>query len=89
MTKKTCLVWNLKTKCRDGPKSSAMCSSIQNYLKFNEDISKNFYMNIVIFFRIFLDLAEHDIELESERAIVAKPYRMFPRQIEILKSECG
>ncbi|GFS62208.1 retrovirus-related Pol polyprotein from transposon 297 [Trichonephila clavipes] len=33
------------------------------------------------------DLAEHDIELESERAIVAKPYRMSPRQIEILKSE--
>ncbi|GFS69947.1 retrovirus-related Pol polyprotein from transposon 412 [Trichonephila clavipes] len=30
---------------------------------------------------------EHDIELESERAIVAKPYRMSPRQIEILKSE--
>ncbi|GFU82942.1 retrovirus-related Pol polyprotein from transposon 17.6 [Trichonephila clavipes] len=29
---------------------------------------------------------EHDIELESERAIVAKPYRMSPRQIEILKS---
>ncbi|GFV36297.1 retrovirus-related Pol polyprotein from transposon 17.6 [Trichonephila clavipes] len=33
------------------------------------------------------DLAEHDIELKSERAIVAKPYRMSPRQIEILKSE--
>ncbi|GFW32215.1 retrovirus-related Pol polyprotein from transposon 17.6 [Trichonephila clavipes] len=33
------------------------------------------------------DLAEHDIELESERAIVATPYRMYPRQIEILKSE--
>ncbi|GFW00685.1 retrovirus-related Pol polyprotein from transposon 297 [Trichonephila clavipes] len=34
------------------------------------------------------DLAEHDIELESERAIVAKPYRMsVSRQIEILKSE--
>ncbi|GFW94634.1 hypothetical protein TNCV_4246741 [Trichonephila clavipes] len=33
------------------------------------------------------DLAEHDIELESERAIVAKPYRMSPGQIEILKSE--
>ncbi|GFW43438.1 retrovirus-related Pol polyprotein from transposon 17.6 [Trichonephila clavipes] len=33
------------------------------------------------------DLAEHDIELESERAIVAKSYRMSPRQIEILKSE--
>ncbi|GFW90455.1 retrovirus-related Pol polyprotein from transposon 17.6 [Trichonephila clavipes] len=33
------------------------------------------------------DLAEHDIELESERAIVAKPFRMSPRQIEILKSE--
>ncbi|GFW51951.1 retrovirus-related Pol polyprotein from transposon 297 [Trichonephila clavipes] len=33
------------------------------------------------------DLAEHDIELESERAIVAKPYRMSTRQIEILKSE--
>ncbi|GFT32973.1 hypothetical protein TNCV_149561 [Trichonephila clavipes] len=33
------------------------------------------------------DLAEHDIELESERAIAAKPYRMSPRQIEILKSE--
>ncbi|GFX35589.1 retrovirus-related Pol polyprotein from transposon 297 [Trichonephila clavipes] len=33
------------------------------------------------------DLAEHDIELESERAIVAKAYRMSPRQIEILKSE--
>ncbi|GFY18402.1 hypothetical protein TNCV_2396311 [Trichonephila clavipes] len=33
------------------------------------------------------DLAEHDIELESERAIFAKPYRMSPRQIEILKSE--
>ncbi|GFV20120.1 retrovirus-related Pol polyprotein from transposon 17.6 [Trichonephila clavipes] len=34
-----------------------------------------------------IDLAEHDIELEYERAIVAKPYRMSPRQIEILKSE--
>ncbi|GFX37788.1 retrovirus-related Pol polyprotein from transposon 412 [Trichonephila clavipes] len=33
------------------------------------------------------DLAEHDIELESERAIVAKPYRMSPQQIEILQSE--
>ncbi|GFV39284.1 retrovirus-related Pol polyprotein from transposon 297 [Trichonephila clavipes] len=33
------------------------------------------------------DLAEHDIELESERAIVAKPYCMCPQQIEILKSE--
>ncbi|GFX37548.1 retrovirus-related Pol polyprotein from transposon 17.6 [Trichonephila clavipes] len=33
------------------------------------------------------NLAEHDIELESERAIVAKPYCMSPRQIEILKSE--
>ncbi|GFY31309.1 hypothetical protein TNCV_752701 [Trichonephila clavipes] len=33
------------------------------------------------------DLVEHDIELESERAIVAKPYRMSSRQIEILKSE--
>ncbi|GFW42662.1 hypothetical protein TNCV_257231 [Trichonephila clavipes] len=33
------------------------------------------------------DLAEHNIELESERAILAKPYRMSPRQIEILKSE--
>ncbi|GFV87549.1 hypothetical protein TNCV_3281871 [Trichonephila clavipes] len=33
------------------------------------------------------DLAEHDIKLESERAIVAKPYLMSPRQIEILKSE--
>ncbi|GFX66610.1 retrovirus-related Pol polyprotein from transposon 17.6 [Trichonephila clavipes] len=33
------------------------------------------------------DLAEHDIELESERAIVVSPYRMSPRQIEILKSE--
>ncbi|GFY39935.1 retrovirus-related Pol polyprotein from transposon 412 [Trichonephila inaurata madagascariensis] len=33
------------------------------------------------------DLAEHDIELESERAIVAKLYRMSPRQIEILESE--
>ncbi|GFW40266.1 retrovirus-related Pol polyprotein from transposon 17.6 [Trichonephila clavipes] len=33
------------------------------------------------------DLAEHDIELEYERAIVAKPHRMSPRQIEILKSE--
>ncbi|GFV11042.1 retrovirus-related Pol polyprotein from transposon 412 [Trichonephila clavipes] len=27
------------------------------------------------------DLAEHNIKLESERAIVAKPYRMSPRQI--------
>ncbi|GFU62787.1 retrovirus-related Pol polyprotein from transposon 297 [Trichonephila clavipes] len=47
-------------------------------------------MNIVIFFSNIpgcTDLAEHDIELESERAIVAKPYRMSPRQIEILKSE--
>ncbi|GFU59342.1 retrovirus-related Pol polyprotein from transposon 17.6 [Trichonephila clavipes] len=47
-------------------------------------------MNIVIFFTNIpgcTDLAEHDIELESERAIVAKPYRMSPRQIEILKSE--
>ncbi|GFT03799.1 retrovirus-related Pol polyprotein from transposon 17.6 [Trichonephila clavipes] len=35
------------------------------------------------------DLAEHDIELESERAIVAKSYRVSPRQIEILKSEVG
>ncbi|GFT73987.1 retrovirus-related Pol polyprotein from transposon 17.6 [Trichonephila clavipes] len=34
-----------------------------------------------------IDLAEHDIELESERAIVAKPYCMSPQQIEILKSE--
>ncbi|GFY59491.1 transposon Ty3-I Gag-Pol polyprotein [Trichonephila inaurata madagascariensis] len=33
------------------------------------------------------DLAEHDIELESERAIVAKPYRMSSRQIEILESK--
>ncbi|GFY08268.1 retrovirus-related Pol polyprotein from transposon 412 [Trichonephila clavipes] len=33
------------------------------------------------------DLVEHDIELESERGIVAKPYRMSPQQIEILKSE--
>ncbi|GFY05512.1 retrovirus-related Pol polyprotein from transposon 412 [Trichonephila clavipes] len=33
------------------------------------------------------DLAEYDIELKSERAIVACPYRMSPRQIEILKSE--
>ncbi|GFW74456.1 hypothetical protein TNCV_2413551 [Trichonephila clavipes] len=33
------------------------------------------------------DLAEHEIELETERAIVAKPYRMSPQQIEILKSE--
>ncbi|GFS58985.1 retrovirus-related Pol polyprotein from transposon 17.6 [Trichonephila clavipes] len=33
------------------------------------------------------DLAEHDIELESERAIVAMSYGMSPRQIEILKSE--
>ncbi|GFV93181.1 transposon Ty3-I Gag-Pol polyprotein [Trichonephila clavipes] len=35
----------------------------------------------------YTDLAEHDIELESERAIVAKPCRMSPRKIEILKSE--
>ncbi|GFT21627.1 retrovirus-related Pol polyprotein from transposon 412 [Trichonephila clavipes] len=51
---------------------------------------KELYMNIVIFFSNIpgcTDLAEHDIELESERAIVAKPYRMSPRQIEILKSE--
>ncbi|GFW24370.1 retrovirus-related Pol polyprotein from transposon 297 [Trichonephila clavipes] len=33
------------------------------------------------------NLAEHDIELESERAIAAKPYRMSPRQTEILNSE--
>ncbi|GBL95635.1 Retrovirus-related Pol polyprotein from transposon 412 [Araneus ventricosus] len=33
------------------------------------------------------DLAEHDIELESDRPIVAKPYRMSPRQTGILKTE--
>ncbi|GFY31563.1 retrovirus-related Pol polyprotein from transposon 17.6 [Trichonephila clavipes] len=46
-------------------------------------------MSIVIFSNIpgCTDLAEHDIELESERAIVVKPYRMSLRQIEILKSE--
>ncbi|GBO10047.1 Retrovirus-related Pol polyprotein from transposon gypsy, partial [Araneus ventricosus] len=33
------------------------------------------------------DLAEHDIELESDRPIVAKPYRMSPRQIDILRTE--
>ncbi|GFV02295.1 retrovirus-related Pol polyprotein from transposon 412 [Trichonephila clavipes] len=62
---------------------------IQNYLEFNEDSSKNFYMNIVIFSNTLgcTDLAEYDIELESERAIFAKPYRMSPRQFEILKSE--
>ncbi|GFV92613.1 retrovirus-related Pol polyprotein from transposon 412 [Trichonephila clavipes] len=36
---------------------------------------------------IVQQLFEHDIELESERAIVSKPYRMSSRQIEILKSE--
>ncbi|KAF8789712.1 Retrovirus-related Pol polyprotein like [Argiope bruennichi] len=33
------------------------------------------------------DLAEHDIEMESNRPIVAKPYRMSPCQIDVLKSE--
>ncbi|GBL81315.1 hypothetical protein AVEN_250119-1, partial [Araneus ventricosus] len=33
------------------------------------------------------DLAEHDIELESDRPIVAKPYRMSPPQTDILKTE--
>ncbi|GFW16451.1 retrovirus-related Pol polyprotein from transposon 412 [Trichonephila clavipes] len=35
----------------------------------------------------YTDLAEHDIELESERAFIAKCYRMSSRQIEIFKSE--
>ena len=33
------------------------------------------------------DLTEHDIELESDRPIVAKPYCMSPQQIDILKVE--
>ncbi|KAG8173350.1 hypothetical protein JTE90_016277, partial [Oedothorax gibbosus] len=33
------------------------------------------------------DLAEHDIELESESPIIAIPYRMTPRQSDILKAE--
>ncbi|GBM06719.1 Retrovirus-related Pol polyprotein from transposon 412 [Araneus ventricosus] len=33
------------------------------------------------------DLAEHDIELEYDRPMVAKPYRMSPRQIDILERE--
>ncbi|KAG8198732.1 hypothetical protein JTE90_023498 [Oedothorax gibbosus] len=33
------------------------------------------------------DLAEHDIELESESPIIARPYRMTPRQSDILKAE--
>ncbi|GBN19626.1 Transposon Ty3-I Gag-Pol polyprotein [Araneus ventricosus] len=33
------------------------------------------------------DLAQHDIELESDRPMVAKPYRMSPRPIDILKME--
>ncbi|GBN64084.1 Transposon Ty3-G Gag-Pol polyprotein [Araneus ventricosus] len=33
------------------------------------------------------DLAEHDIELESDRPMVAKPYHMSPRQIDVLKTE--
>ncbi|KAF8786578.1 hypothetical protein HNY73_008274 [Argiope bruennichi] len=33
------------------------------------------------------DLAEHDIELENERPICAKPYRLSLRQSEILKAE--
>ncbi|KAF8789378.1 Gag-Pol polyprotein like [Argiope bruennichi] len=33
-----------------------------------------------------IDLVEHDIELESNRPIVAKPYRMSPRQVNVLKA---
>jgi len=33
------------------------------------------------------DLAKHDIELEDDKPIIAKPYRMSPRQTEILKAE--
>ncbi|KAG8177023.1 hypothetical protein JTE90_029685 [Oedothorax gibbosus] len=33
------------------------------------------------------DLAKHDIELEEDKPIIAKPYRMSPRQTEILKAE--
>lgn len=33
------------------------------------------------------DLMQHDIELETERPVCAKPYRMSPRQTEILKTE--
>ncbi|GFY03493.1 retrovirus-related Pol polyprotein from transposon 297 [Trichonephila clavipes] len=34
-----------------------------------------------------INFSEHDMELESERAIVAKAYRMSPGQIQILQSE--
>ncbi|KAG8187024.1 hypothetical protein JTE90_019234 [Oedothorax gibbosus] len=33
------------------------------------------------------DLAKHDIELEEDKPIISKPYRMSPRQTEILKAE--
>ncbi|KAG8185258.1 hypothetical protein JTE90_023871 [Oedothorax gibbosus] len=33
------------------------------------------------------DLAKHDIELEEDKPIIAKPYRMSPCQTEILKAE--
>ncbi|KAF8770046.1 Retrovirus-related Pol polyprotein like [Argiope bruennichi] len=33
------------------------------------------------------DLVENDIELESNRPIVAKPYRMSARQVDVLKAE--
>ncbi|KAG8181795.1 hypothetical protein JTE90_000087 [Oedothorax gibbosus] len=33
------------------------------------------------------DLAKHDIGLEEDKPIIGKPYRMSPRQTEILKAE--
>ncbi|GFU20057.1 retrovirus-related Pol polyprotein from transposon 17.6 [Trichonephila clavipes] len=91
MTKKTYLVWNLKTKGRDGPKSSARDVQLNSKLSQIQrgQLKELLYEYSNLFSNIpgCTDLAEHDIELDSERAIVAKPYRMSPRQIEILKSE--
>ena len=73
----------------DAPEWSKSISDIQQlfqqcYSNFNK---KNFCVNIVTFFSSnpgCTDLTERDIGLESDRPIVAKPYRMSPRQIDVL-----
>lgn len=71
----------------------AIFKKIQSNSRLSEDQRKELTELIRKYLNIFstqpgcTNLTEHDIELESESPVCAKPYRISPRQPKIFKNE--
>lgn len=74
-------------------KLSDIWQNLQSNTRLSENQIEELYEMIKKYSNIFsiepgcTSLAEHNIELECDKPICAKPYRLSPRQNEILKAE--